>query len=69
MTIIIKEEHHLDLHIDRFIETTLDIDTILVQDISLSQSQGNSFRRYNYPYRSPSRPRDYRSRSRTPSQN
>ena len=36
---------------------------------SRSQSQGNSFRRYNYPYRSPSRPRVYRSRSRTPSQN
>ena len=36
---------------------------------SRSQSQGNSFRLYNYPYRSPSRPRDYRSRSRTPSQN
>ena len=36
---------------------------------SRSQSQGNSFRRYNYPYRSPSRPKDYRSRSRTPSQN
>ena len=26
-------------------------------------------RRYNYPYRSPPRPRDYRSQSRTPSQN
>ena len=36
---------------------------------SRSQSQGNSFRRYNYPYRSPSRPKDYRSRSRTLSQN
>ena len=36
---------------------------------SRSQSQRNSFRRYNYPYRSPSRPRDYTSRSRTPSQN
>ena len=36
---------------------------------SRSQSQGNSFRRYNYPYRSPSRPKDYRKRSRTPSQN
>ena len=36
---------------------------------SRSQSQGNSFRRYNYPYRSPSKPRDYRSRSKTPSQN
>ena len=34
---------------------------------SRSQSQGNSFRRYNYPNRSPSTPRDYRSRSRTPS--
>ena len=33
------------------------------------QSQGNSFKRYNYPYRSPSRPRDFRSRSRTPSRN
>ena len=36
---------------------------------SRSQSQVNSFRRYNYPNRSPSRPTDYRSRSRTPSQN
>ena len=36
---------------------------------SRSQSQGNSFKRYNYPYRSPSRPRDFRSRSRTPSRN
>ena len=36
---------------------------------SRSQSQGNSFKRYIYPYRSPPRPRDYRSRSRTPSQN
>ena len=36
---------------------------------SRSQSQGNSFRRCNYPCRSPSKPRDYRSRSRTPSQN
>ena len=36
---------------------------------SRSQSQGNSFRRYIYLYRSPSRPRDYISRSRTPSQN
>ena len=36
---------------------------------SRSQSLGNSFRQYNYQYRSPSRPRDYRSRSRTPSQN
>ena len=34
-----------------------------------NQSQGNSFKRYNYPYRSPSRPRDFRSRSRTPSRN
>ena len=36
---------------------------------SRSQSQGNSFKRYNYPYRFPSRPRDFRSRSRTHSQN
>ena len=36
---------------------------------SRSQSQGKSFRRYKYLYRSPSRPRDYRSRSRTHSQN
>ena len=36
---------------------------------SRSQSRGNSFKRYNYPYRSPSRPRDFRSRSRTSSQN
>ena len=36
---------------------------------SRSQSQGNSFKQYNYPYRSPSRPRDFRSRSRTPSRN
>ena len=36
---------------------------------SHSQSQRNAFRRYNYPYRSLSKPRDCRSRSRTPSQN
>ena len=36
---------------------------------SRSQSQRNSFRRYNYPKRSPSRPRNYRSRSETPAQN
>ena len=36
---------------------------------SRSQSQENSFKRYNHPYRSPSRPRDFRSRSRTPSRN
>ena len=35
MTIIIKEELHLDLHIDLPIETTLVIDTILDQDIDL----------------------------------
>ena len=68
MTIIIKEELHLDVHIDIPIGTTLIIDTIS-RYRSRSQSHGNSFRRYNYPYRSPSRPRDYRSRSRTPSQN
>ena len=67
MIITIKEELHPDLHIDRHIETTLTMDTIL--DLDHSQSQGNSFRRYNYPYRSESRPRDYRSQSRTPSQN
>ena len=36
---------------------------------SCSQSQGNSFRQYNYPNRSPSRPRNYWSRPTTPSQN
>ena len=35
MTIIIKEELHLDLHKDLHIETTLIIDTILDQDIDL----------------------------------
>ena len=35
MTIIIKEELHLDLHIDLPIETTLIIDTILDQDVDL----------------------------------
>ena len=35
MTIIIKEQLHLDLHKDLLIETTLIIDTILDQDIDL----------------------------------
>ena len=35
MTIIIKEETHLDLHIDLHIETTLITDTIRDQDIDL----------------------------------
>ena len=35
MTTITKEEHHLDLHIDLLIETTLIINTILGQDIDL----------------------------------
>ena len=70
MTIIIKEELHPDLYIDHHTETTPIIDIILDQDIDLVPNRtGNSFRRYNYPYRSPSRPREYRSRSRTPSQN
>ena len=66
LIIIIKEELHLDLHIDLHTEITQITDIILAQDIDCSQSQGNSFKRYNYPYRSPSRPRDFRSRSRTP---
>ena len=57
MTTIIKEELHLDLHTDHHTETTLITDIILYQ---CSQSQGNSFKRYNYPYRSPYKPRDYR---------
>ena len=35
MTIIIREGLHLDLHIDRHIETIPILDTILVQDIDL----------------------------------
>ena len=35
MTILIKEELHLDLHIDHHTETTLVIDTILDQDVDL----------------------------------
>ena len=35
MTIIIKEELHLDYHMDLHIETTLIIDTILDRDIDL----------------------------------
>ena len=70
MTIIIKEELHPDLHIDHHTETTPIINIISRSRYrSRSQSQGNSFRRYNYPYRSPSRPRHYRSGSRTHSQN
>ena len=71
MTIIIKEELHLDLQIDYHTEIIPTIDTIPDQDIDLvlNHKETNSFKRYNYPDRSPSRPRDYRSRSRTPSQN
>ena len=70
MTTIIREELHLDPHRDHHTETTLITDIILDQDIDLALNhKKNSFRRYNYPYRSPSKPRDYRSRSRTPSQN
>ena len=70
MTIIIKEELHLDLHIDHLTETIPMIYTIPDQDIDLVLNhKGNSSKRYNYPYRSPSRPRDYKSRSRTPTQN
>ena len=35
MTIVIKEERHLDLHIDHHTETIPIIDTILDQDIDL----------------------------------
>ena len=35
MTIIIKKELHLDLHIDLLIETTLIIGTVLNQNIDL----------------------------------
>ena len=74
LIIIINEELHLDLHIDLQKESRN-----LYRNNSnyrynsrsryrsRSQSQGNSFKRYIYPYRSPSRPRDFRSRSRTPS--
>ena len=66
--IITNEELHLDLHIDLHTEISLITDTILDPDTDLFLNH-NSFKRYNYPYRSPSRPRDFRSRSRTPSQN
>ena len=70
LMIIIKEELHLDLHIDLHTEITQITDiTPRSRYRSRSQSQGNSFKRYIYPYRSPSRPRDFRSRSRTPSRN
>ena len=69
MATIIKEVFHPDLHIDHHTETTPVIDTIHDKDRSRSQSQGNSFRRYNYPYRSPSEPSDHRPRFRTPTQN
>ena len=69
MTTITKEELHPDLHIDHHTETTPIIDTIHDQDIDIVLNHKEFFRRYKYPYRSPSRPRDYRSRSRIPSQN
>ena len=69
-TTIIKEELHLDPHTDHHTETTLITDIILDQDIDLALNHKEiPFKRYNYPYRSPCKPRDYRSRSRTPSQN
>ena len=68
LIIIIKEEHHLDLHIDLHTEITQITDIILAQDTDLVLNHKETpFKRYNYPYRSPSRPRDFRSRSRTPS--
>ena len=70
MTTIIKEELHPDLHIDHHTETTPIIYIIHDQDMNLVLNHKETlFRRYNYPYRSPSRPRVYRSRSRAPSQN
>ena len=71
MTTIIKEELHPDSHIDpdHYRNNSNYRYNSRSRYRSRCQSQGNSFRRYNYQYRYPSKPRDYRSRSKTPSQN
>ena len=69
-TIIIKEELHPDLHIDHHTEITPIRDFIPDQkiDLVLNHKETPSDDTITH-IRSPSRPRDYRSRSRTPSQN
>ena len=68
-TTTIKEELHPDPHIDYHTEALLIIDIILDQDIDLVLNHKEIPSDYIYPYRTPSKPRDYRSRCRTPSQN
>ena len=69
MTIIIKEELHPDLHIDHYTETTPIIDLILDQDIDLVLNHKETPLDDTITHIDLHPERDYRSRSRTPSQN
>ena len=69
MTTIIKKERHPDPHIDHHTGTTQITDIILHQDIDLALNHKEIPLDDITTHKSPSKPRDYRSRSRIPSQN
>ena len=69
LIIIINEELHLDLHIDLHTEITQITDIPLAQNIDLVLNHKETPLNDLIIHKSPSRPRDFRSRSRTPSRN